>query len=292
MAETTEDLTLETGADAAVAPESGNDTTITPEAALETLKGQLADATKRADQADAARQEAERQTAAAREAVVTTRADKEDTELAMVVGAIDRVKQSQDVLKANYAAAAAAADWDAAAEAQAAMADAAAQMHTLQAGKAQMEAQAEQRKQQREQPVIADPVEQWAAQMSAQSAAWIRAHPEYARDPRLSRRLLAAHNLAETDGHAVDSADYFSAVEQTLGITLPGEAPPKTDSPLSEAAAVRETPPPAAPGNRGNGGTQSVRLSAEEREIAQLNGQTAEEYAAAKMALKKEGRIH
>ena len=41
-----------------------------------------------------------------------------------------------------------------------------------------------------------DPVEAFATQLSPRSAAWVRAHPEYATNPKLTQKMIAAHNMA------------------------------------------------------------------------------------------------
>jgi hypothetical protein len=50
-------------------------------------------------------------------------------------------------------------------------------------------------------------------------------------------------------------------------------------------------PPPAAPVSRGDN-RNAVRLSAAQREAAELSGMTEQEYAKSVQALKAEGRLH
>jgi phage I-like protein len=137
-----------------------------------------------------------------------------------------------------------------------------------------------------------DPVEQLASQLSAQSAAWVRAHPEYARDPRKTQEMVAAHNLVTARGHRPDTPEYFDNVEKILGVNSSHE------SPLSSASDSysNRVSPPAAPVTRSmttsGQRTNIVRLSAEEREMAQMMGMTPEDYARNKLALKRAGKIH
>jgi hypothetical protein len=152
-----------------------------------------------------------------------------------------------------------------------------------------------------------DPVEELAAQLTPRSAAWVRAHPEFARDNRKYTQMLAAHNLVTGYGVKADTDEYFSEIEKALRIEAP--APKATngsgehqevvlDDPMSDAARpTKKAAPASAPVSRsgnatGNNRANVVTLSPEEIEIAKLNNQTPEEYARAKVALKKEGRLN
>jgi hypothetical protein len=141
-----------------------------------------------------------------------------------------------------------------------------------------------------------DPVEAVASQLTPRSADWVRRHPEYARDQRMMRQMIAAHELAVSRGIQVDSDDYFSDVEHTLRLT-PGQAAqkPVEEDPTAQAAQVtqRRSSPAAAPVSRTPaGGSTIIRLSPEEREIAGFMKMTPEEYAKNKAMLKKAGKIN
>jgi len=212
-----------------------------------------------------------------------------DNSLSLVSNAIDTLRQNSEILKAHYSNAMAASDFNAAADVQLEMSNNAARLLQLEQGKQALENQP---KPQQQQYVNPDPVEALASQLSPRSAAWIRAHPEFARDERLYRRMLAAHNLAETDGIPVDSDDYFDSIESTLRIR------PREVEPMAEAAQItqRRQAPPAAPVTRSGNGTGSrpnvVRLNDEEREMASNMGMTEKEYALNKLALQKAGRLN
>ena len=138
-----------------------------------------------------------------------------------------------------------------------------------------------------------DQVEDFASRLSPRSADWVRKHPEFVRDPRLNSKMIAAHNLAVADGIPPDTDDYFTAIEETLKI---GSRNVQTDTDDQHAAKVvrrRDAAPAAAPANRGNQSTSSnvVRLSAAQREMAEVMGMKPEEYAKNMVALKKEGKI-
>lgn len=267
--------------------------TVTPEAGIEKLRKQLKDE----QDARAAADERARQAA---QAEVEARSRVQTTELDLVKNAIATVTQANDALESKYADAMAAQDWAAAAKLQRQMGDNSAKLAQLEAGKSHLEKQPK--------PVPrapVDAVEAFCAQLSAPSASWVRAHPEFARDPHKNRQMIAAHELAMARGHKPDTDDYFKSIEKTLDLAPPpvanGNGAHAADAdPLAESAAVavggRQSSPAAAPVSRsGNGANGSrpniVRLTADEVEIAQNMGMTPEEYARNKVALKKEGKL-
>jgi hypothetical protein len=238
------------------------------------------------------REEAEYRAHQATSQAQQARSEVDSSNLQLVRTAIDTMKREGDILKANYKQAMAVGDYDSAAEYQEAMADARAKLLQLENGMSAMEAQSRQPVQQVQH---ADPVEQLASQLSAPSAAWVRAHPEYARTPRLTQKMIAAHNLVTADGIASDTPEYFASVEKVLGIGAPVV---EQESALSSASAPaqRRSAPAAAPVSRSGtaSGTRPnvVRLSSEEREMASMMGMSPEDYARNKIALKREGKLH
>jgi hypothetical protein len=238
------------------------------------------------------REEAEYRAHQATSQAQQARSEVDSSNLQLVRTAIDTMKREGDILKGNYKQAMAVGDYDSAAEYQEAMADARAKLLQLENGMSAMEAQSRQPVQQVQH---ADPVEQLASQLSAPSAAWVRAHPEYARTPRLTQKMIAAHNLVTADGIASDTPEYFASVEKVLGISAPVV---EQESALSSASAPaqRRSAPAAAPVSRSGtaSGTRPnvVRLSSEEREMASMMGMSPEDYARNKIALKREGKLH
>jgi hypothetical protein len=249
------------------------------------------------DSEKAGRLDAERRASEAAATATRARSEAQDSNLHLVTNAIELVQQRTDGLKARYADALQNQDFAAAADIQLEMSTAATDLRQLEQGKQALEEAA---KAPPQAEPVADPVEHLARQMGAagftRSASWIRQHPEYAKDERMYRRMLAAHNLAETDGCAIDSDAYFDHVETTLGLRR-APAEPDTDpadSPLSEAAAPiqRRAAPPAAPVTRSGtiNGTRpgTIRLTAQQREAAQMSGLTDEEYARELVRLERE----
>lgn len=255
---------------------------VTAEEGIEELRRKLAEA-------ETSRIEADRRAREAETRAVKATADVEDANLTLVKNAIETVKRDQSIQKQAYKAALASGDYDAAADAQELMASSAARLLHLENGKTAMETAPKK-------PQVADnPVERLASQLSPRSADWVRRNPQYATDPRLLRKMEAAHNLAVADGIAPDTDAYFESVETTLRMRKPAVAEPVEV--MSEAAApVRaRSSPVAAPVSRDTmNGTRPtvVRLSAQEREMAEMMGMKPEDYARNKQMLIREGRLN
>lgn len=239
------------------------------------------------------RVEAERRANEAAQTAHASKSEAQDANLHLITNAIKTVEQNNEILKANYKAAMAEQDFDTVAELQLEMSSNAAKLLQLEQGKKALE---EVPKSDAPRPFTPDPVEALASQLTPRSAAWVRAHPEYASDLNKYNAMLAAHNLAVANGIAPDTDDYFEAVEESLRIRRP--VVQQEDDPMAAAAQAtqRRSAPPAAPVSR-SGATPGakptrVTLSAEEREMAEMMGQTPEEYARNKLALIKEGKLH
>ena len=272
-------------------PKEEAPTEISPEDGIETLK-------KRFEEERLARIEAERRADAASRAANEARGQVDEGNLQLVTSAIDTLKRETDILKANLRAAMATGDYSAAADAQEAMADAKAKLLQLENGRAALQEQAKNPRIHPQQIPTYDPVETLASQLSPRSAAWVRAHPEFARNERLTQKMVAAHNLVTADGVQPDTDEYFETVERILGVQAPAASVAAAEAPMSAAAAPaqRRSSPAAAPVSRsgtgtGGGSPNVVRLSADEREMAKMMGMTAEEYARNKLALIKDGKL-
>jgi hypothetical protein len=181
------------------------------------------------------------------------------------------------------------------AEIQQEMANNSHRLNELERGKAAMEAKP--RQEPPRTPVASDPVEALASQLSPRSAQWVRSHPEYATNPILREKMIAAHRLAVADSLAPDTDDYFSYVEGILKIRKSEPAPVQGEEATSTAAkpVQRRSSPPAAPVSRSGTGDGSrpnvVKLTSEEREMAQMMGMTDKQYAENKLKLIQEGRM-
>ena len=291
--------------DPEVTAQKGAPEVLSPEKGLETLRKQLKDEQEARQAAEQARAAADARAAEASRSEAEARGRAQTTELDLVKNAIATVTQANDALESKYADAMAAQDWAAAAKLQRQMGDNSAKLAQLEAGKTQLE------KQPKPTPrTPTDPVEALCAQLSAPSANWVRAHPEFARDPGKYQLMIAAHGMALAKGHKADSDEYFKSIEKSLDLTPAvngagngsgngqvhsNEVDPLTDPSASVTTGGRQATPAAAPVSRSGNGNGSrpnvVRLSADEVEIAQNMGMTPEEYARNKMALKKEGKL-
>jgi hypothetical protein len=293
MTEKTEDLEVELPEVVTTEPEVVVEDVKKPDSVedgIEDLKRQL-----EAEKAERAAAEGRAREASARESEAADRAHRatseaRDSNLHLVTGAIEQLKATQDILEERYEAAAAAGDHRAMAKITREFSDNGAKLNQLELGKQEME-QAPKEEPRRQ---SADPVEALASSMQAsgspRSAQWIRQHPDYARDANLNRKMLAAHNLAVTDGLSPDTDAYFEAVETTL--RLRGAEAPQQQQ---EEPRQRQAAPPAAPSSRaaatnGGGTSNRVRLSAEEVEMAEMMGMTAQEYAKHKQAIQTGSR--
>ncbi|UOF80352.1 endopeptidase clp ATP-binding subunit C [Caudoviricetes sp.] len=259
---------------------------VKPEDGVEELKRQL-------EAERARRQDAERLAHEASERERLARNDKDDSDIQLVSNAIQTLNRDGEILKANYAAALRNGDFARAAEINDEISETKAQLQQLNNG---LEAMKSKPKVQPQPPRSADPVEAFASQLTARSAEWVRAHPDYVRDPKMNRKMIAAHELAVADGIAPDTDAYFAAIEETLRIK-PQAAPvvPQDDDASSAAAKVtqrRDAAPAAAPVSRGGSNRSNVvRLTSAEREMAEMMGMKPEDYAKNKMALQKEGKL-
>lgn len=244
---------------------------IEPEEGLETLKKQLEDEKAQTERERGARIAAEAQARERAQEAVRAQTSEQDSNIQTLTTAIEMVKQSTDGLKARYAELAANGDWVGAGDVQAEMAENAAKKMQLETGLTALKNQP--KPQVRNDPII-DPVEALARQLTPQSAAWVRSHPQCATDQRMYKRMLDAHNMATND-YQVDTPGYFQKVEELMGFAA---RPVVGDtSALSEAAEAtqRRAAPASAPVSRAGTPTGQrpnvVRLSQEQREIAYMN---------------------
>jgi len=260
----------------------------TPEDGIAELKAML-------EQEKKLRFEAETRAHQAQQTATKATAEIQDSNLMMIKGAIDNVKQGTESLKRNLKEAMAAGDYDTAVTIQEQLSLNAAKLLQLQNGKDALEERLK-----NPQPQTNDIVEQIASQLSPRSAAWVRQNPDVIRDRQRYEDMVRAHNHAVGEGHVLDSDAYFQHIEMRLGLRKPPQrvVDDGEDITLSAAAAPtqKRTSVPAAPTTRTASGTpnksQVVRLSAEMREMASMMGMTPEDYAKNMVALKREGKIN
>ena len=226
----------------------------------------------------------------------------QDSNLRMIMNALDATEQTAQGAERTYADAMAAGDYAAAAKAQRAMAQAESQLLQLNNGKRALEDRlqvrktegrvSEERPEIRPQAPSRTPIEEMAANLTPKSAEWLRSHPDAASSVA---KLTAAHSAAvELEGIAVESPEYFDYIEQKLGMA--SEKPAKPEAKPSKPS-IASVPVSSSGGGVRGGDERSMTLSPEEVERAIYDEpdvprtKALEIYARNKRALQKEGRL-
>ncbi len=207
------------------------------------IKDREAEALRRAEAAERRAQAAETQAETAKKQVTNSQLD-------TVVTALNAAKSDADQAKRDIRIAKEAGDIEAEIDAQDRLAQARADERRLDEARSDLEARAK-APPRRQEAEPADIVEAYVRGRTAPTANWLRAHPEFIRDPRKQAKLTAAHYDAEGDGLVADTPEYFAHVEKFLGL---GGAVQK--APV-EAPQRRATAPVAPAGQVANGGNGS-----------------------------------
>jgi hypothetical protein len=261
-----------------------------PEAPQEEEPAYITDLKRQLAEEKAARIQAEQKAHQANRETHRAKSEVDDTNLQLVVNAIDTVNRDLELLGQAHTYALQSGDFDRATKIQREMSANEAKLLQLNNGKEAMENAPRQ-----PEPQMAplNPVEDFASRLSPRSADWVRKHPEFVRDQRLNAKMIAAHNLAVADGIPTDTDEYFDAIEETLKVTPKPAQNDTDDQYAAKAVRRRDAAPAAAPANRGGQSASSnvVRLTAAEREMAEMMGMKPEDYAKHKVALKKEGKM-
>lgn len=242
---------------------------------------------RRLDQETQRREAAEAVARTATEKAVQAQGAVEDGELREIETSIAVTKRNLDLAKQQFRQARSANDLDSETEAMEAVAQAKADLNALEAGKAARE-HAKKNLQPQQQQFRQDPVEVVVGSLAQwpQSQAWVRAHPEMARDPAKWRATVAASDLALAKGLAADTPAYFAHIEGTLQangiLPMPttsngngnGAVQKPEESVMSEAS--RPVPPAAAPVSRSGSNPTgqkpgTIRLTREQAEMAELS---------------------
>lgn len=243
---------------------------------------------KRLEAAETARLEAEKRAREASERAQKASSETKDANYQLVVNAIETVKSRAESIKQAYASAMSSGDYEKAAQLQEALAINAQQLSELNRGKKAMKEEMEKGNKSDEQlpressnePMI----DQLARQVSPKSASWIRENRDELDNERMIRRMFRAHEDAVDDGLAPDSDEYFSYIENRLGLK-------KDITEVVEAPQPRKSQPPAAPVTRGGQRPNVVRLSRDQVEMAKMMGMSEADYAKNMVALQREGKM-
>lgn len=242
------------------------------------------------DAEKAARAAAEQKLHQANREAHIARSEADETNLQMVINAIDTVNRDIELLGNDHTQAMQNGDFERATKIQRKISANEAALLQLNNGRKAME---EAPRQPEPAAPVLDQVEAFASQLSLRSADWVRKHPEFVRDPRLNSKMIAAHNLAVADGIPADTDEYFRAIEETLKVAPKAAQGDTDDDYAAKVVQRRDAAPAAAPANRGGQTNRPnvVRLTREQREMADMMGMKPEDYAKNMMALKKEGKI-
>lgn len=282
------------------------------ERALEDLRKQYEHQRRLAAAEREARQRAEQFAREQAQSVQHAQVDVQSSHLRVIQNAIDTTEAATAAAKRDYADAMAAGDWNAAAEAQAAIAQAAAQLLQLQNGKARLEETLQPLSEGKiEAPKIPDftpqlpqdPVEMYAERLTPKSAAWLRAHPQAVEKVN---KLTRAHQDAVEDGIVPESPEYFEFIESRLGISgsqadpepeMTRESPRQASAPKKQLASAPVSNSGAGISARGGSNGNTMVLSPAEVEMAILSepelprDRAIEAYARSKAALIKAGKL-
>lgn len=197
-----------------------------------------------------ARQKAEYFARQQAQQVGQARVETQDTNLRLILNAIDATEAEAERAERDYAEATAAGDHLLAAKAQRAMARAESHLLQLNNGKEKLEqmlqystaegAVHEPQIPSFEPQVPLDPVEKYAAQLSPKSAQWLREHPEVVNKVG---KLTRAHQDAIEDGYTAESPEYFRYIEGRLGYSTPQQEEVEPQQDLPERVSTQSAPP-------------------------------------------------
>lgn len=240
-----------------------------------------AEATRRAEELQRANAELMRRDREREEQLAREQTGREDAEYNSVLTAIAAEQGSLAKAKADYATAAAAGDWEAAAEAQDAMTAARTQLVDLERGKQSFETRrAEPPTRPAPAPAAAPPpdFEQKVSALGVPDNAksWLRQHPELVNDAAKNEELGAAH-LYLTKAKKIEpfSQAYFDALDNEFGFkAAPAPEPQPEPQPQPQRRSIPMTAPvsrdvPTASGQRQT--SSKITLTAEERQIARTS---------------------
>ena len=266
-----------------------DDVIVSPVAGLEDLQRQLADKTREADALKASERAARAQ--AAESARIANEAMQRgvSTHEVLIGTQLDIAQKEVEALTSGYEQALSSGDYGEVAKINAQLMRATARAERLETDKTHFSEQRERMVQEQRAP--ADPVEATIAQLSPASQAWMREHVDLVKPTGgVKGKLIDAHEAAIEAGCAPDTPEYFSHVEQELG--LGGDPEP---APLRQAPAPARRPAVSAPVSRRapnapvTAGT--VTLKAHHRDAAQTSGITDAQYAARAVAMIKSGEL-
>ena len=255
---------------------------------LADLKAQLSELESGKERERQEKETARAQVEAERQARVAAEAERDAGRTEIVKTQIGTLEQglaaaqtASDAAKAEIKSAMEAGDWSKVADAQEKLADARADIKTLNAAKLDLESVDVVRKPERqpiEAPQTVDPVERMITLQpdgrprSQVAQNWLRKNKDFVTDNKKLFKLTAAHNDALSADLTPESPEYFAHVEKFLGLT---KEQPRTNgangvppSPRRSASSAPVAPVSNTNGGGPTGGGREVRLSAGEAKTA------------------------
>jgi hypothetical protein len=235
-------------------------------AAVDELKEQFEALKVKSEAVQRERTEALRRASEAEETAHRTQQDARknvlDSRLSSLETGISAAEAEAQSAEEAWAAAMSSGDYAAAARAQRRMQRAENNLTRLEDAKGDLEGSRQNRM---AQPPPADPVEAFIQGRTARTASWLRAHSDHIIDPAKNRAMERAHHSALGAGFEPDTDEYFSHVEERLGLR---------EKPSTVGGASKSSPaaPPVAPVNSGGSATPGnaikVDLNEHERRAA------------------------
>lgn len=279
------------------------------EKALSDLKKQYEHQKRVAEAEREARRQAEYFAQQQAQQVGYARTEVQDSNLKIIMNAIDATEQAAAIAEREYAEAMAAQNYQMAARAQRAIAQAESHLLQLQNGRQRLEETLQQPVEGSvyapqvpsfEPQIPQDPVEMYAERLAPRSAEWLRSHPEAVQK---IGKLTRAHQDAIEDGLAPETDDYFRFIESRLGY----DAEPQSEARRSEPASTQPnrralasapvTSSASYTSSRSSGSSNTMVLSPAEVEMAVLaepelpRDRAIESYARNKAFLIKQGKL-
>lgn len=212
-----------------------------------------------------------------------------DAQLDAINNAIGLVDAEINQATSRYTAAMEAGDYTAAAKAQREIARSETRLVSLEDGKQALEEQKKNpgRSQSFEKGQSADPTDSYISQFSPRSQEYLRRNQSFVTDPRLNKKMIAAHYEAEAEGFVADSDAYFDFIDKRMGVGEVDERPRTTEHKRVAPAAPVSRSQQAANGDLS--GRKTVKLTRGEVETAEALGITPAEYARRKLKMAEQG---
>ncbi|HWG71256.1 MAG TPA: hypothetical protein VN692_17700 [Steroidobacteraceae bacterium] len=236
---------------------------------LEESRGRLTSLERERDEERATRlvAEQERDTAAGR--AVSETEQRWIAQKQAVEGTIAAAEAEADRAEREYAAAAESGDWAAAAKAQRALAGAESRAIQSRSQKDFLEQNKARLTQAPEMPRSQSSADKYGAvvkDLRPSEREWLDQRPQFMSDTRYRARVFGASQIADGEGHARGSPEYFRRIEDLLGEGQQEtrEAPRAQERALSADVAPQRR---AAPGAAASGGRE-IRLTADQVEVA------------------------